>query len=82
MALSLFFNFRSEFEQGDQVIVHNIKKVKLLPGTKEAKKYLPLHMSRKYQSRIPVSIVCWIFMLQCKYEFGVFANRLVYSRIH
>ena len=36
----LFLNFRSEFEQGDQVIMHNIKKAKRLPGTKEAKKYL------------------------------------------
>ena len=32
--------FRSEFEQGDQVIVHNIKKAKRLPGTKDTKKYL------------------------------------------
>ena len=40
MTLSLFLNFRSEFEQGDEVIVHNIKKAKRLPGTKEAKKYL------------------------------------------
>ena len=32
--------FRSEFEEGDQVIVHNIKKAKRLPGTKETKKYL------------------------------------------
>ena len=84
MTLLLFLNFRSEFEQGDQVIVHNIKKAKRLPGTKEAKKYLgpytveevkpshlvarkgpnnkttklPLHMSRKYHSRNPVSTVC------------------------
>ena len=73
--------FRSEFEQGDQVIVHNIKKAKTLPGTKDTKKYLghytieevkpshlvarkdphskttilPIHMSRKYHSRVPVS---------------------------
>ena len=40
MTLLLFLNFRSEFEQGDEVIVHNIKKAKRLPGTKEAKKYL------------------------------------------
>ena len=39
MTLSLFLNFRSEFEQGDQVIVHNIKNAKRVPGTKEAKKY-------------------------------------------
>ena len=73
--------FRSEFEQGDQVIVHNIKKAKRLPETKDTKKYLgpytieevkpshlvarkdphskttklPIHMSRKYHSRNPVS---------------------------
>ena len=71
--------FRSEFEQGDQVIVHNIKKAKRLPGTKDKKIYiytieevkpshlvarkdphskttkLPIHMSRKYHSRNPVS---------------------------
>ena len=84
MTLSLFLNFRSEFEQGNQVIMHNIKKAKRFPGTKEAKKYLgpytveevkpshlvarkgrnnkttkfPLHMSRKYHSRNPVSKVC------------------------
>ena len=40
MKLSLFLKIRSEFEQGYQVIVHNIKKVKRLPGTKKAKKYL------------------------------------------
>ena len=40
MTLSLFLNFKSEFEQGDQVIIHNIKKAMQLPGTKEAKKYL------------------------------------------
>ena len=34
------YYFRSEFEEGDQVIVHNIKKAKRLPGTKEAKKYI------------------------------------------
>ena len=39
MTLSLFLNFRSEFGQGDQVIVHNIKKAEWLLGTKEAKKY-------------------------------------------
>ena len=38
MTLSLFLNFGSEFERGDQVIMHNIKKAKRLPGTKEAKK--------------------------------------------
>ena len=32
-------SFRSEFEKGDQVIVHNIKKAKKIPGTKEEKKY-------------------------------------------
>ena len=32
--------FRSEFEQGDQFIVHNIKKAKRLLGTKDTKKYL------------------------------------------
>ena len=37
----LFTNisFRSEFEKGDQVIVHNIKKTKKIPGRKEEKKY-------------------------------------------
>ena len=38
MTLLLFLNFRSEFEQGDEVILYNIKKAKRLPGTKEAKK--------------------------------------------
>ena len=32
--------FRSEFEQGDQVIVHNIKKAKRFPGTKDTKRNL------------------------------------------
>ena len=32
-------SFRSEFEKGDQDIVHNIKKAKKIPGTKEEKKY-------------------------------------------
>ncbi|KAI6655698.1 hypothetical protein LOD99_1838 [Oopsacas minuta] len=31
---------RSEFVEGDEVLVHNIKKAKRLPGTKDAKKYL------------------------------------------
>ena len=29
--------FRSEFEQGDQAVVHNIKKAKRLPETKNTK---------------------------------------------
>ena len=37
MTLLLFLNFRSEFEQGDQVIVHNIKKAIRLPRIKEVK---------------------------------------------
>ena len=40
MTLSLFFNLRSEFEEGDQVIVHNFNKANPLPGIKEAKGYL------------------------------------------
>ena len=72
--------FQSEFEQGDQVIVHIIKKAKRHPTTKYNKKYLEpyieeikssrlvarkdphnkttklsIHMSRKYNSRNPVS---------------------------
>ncbi|KAI6661836.1 hypothetical protein LOD99_9790 [Oopsacas minuta] len=31
---------RSEFVEGDEVLVHNIKKAKRHPGTKDAKKYL------------------------------------------
>ena len=34
MTLSLFLNFRSEFEQGDQVRVYNIKKAKRLTELK------------------------------------------------
>ncbi|KAI6655806.1 hypothetical protein LOD99_1948 [Oopsacas minuta] len=30
----------SEFVEGDEVLVHNLKKAKRLPGTKDAKKYL------------------------------------------
>ena len=48
----IVLNLRSEFEQGDQVIVHNIKKGKRLPETKETKKYLG--QSLKYHSRNPV----------------------------
>ena len=52
------YYFRSEFEEGNQVIVHSIKKAKRLPGTKEANKYIgpysvekvtPSHLlARKY----------------------------------
>ena len=65
MTLSLFWNIRSEFEQGDQIIVHNIKKAERLPGTKEVKKYLGPYTveevrkrSRTYHSHNPVSTVC------------------------
>ena len=37
---SFVLKFRSEFEQGDKVIVHNIKKANKLPGTKDTKIYL------------------------------------------
>ncbi|KAI6655338.1 hypothetical protein LOD99_2173 [Oopsacas minuta] len=35
---------RSEFVEGDEVLVHNIKKAKRFPGTKDAKKYLGPYM--------------------------------------
>ena len=38
---------RSEFEEGNQVLVHNIKKAKRLPGTKNAKKYLGPYLVEK-----------------------------------
>ena len=36
---TIVLNFRLEFVQGDQVIVHNNQKANQLPGTKVTKKY-------------------------------------------